>query len=69
MKQPILIGVEQLRNRSALLDAAREPADLMVEAVELALEDTGIAGAVRAAVDSIDGSMLLVSLMATFQFV
>jgi hypothetical protein len=69
MKQPILIGVEQLRNRSVEERDAREPADLMVEAVELALEDTGIAGAVRAAVDSIDGSMLLVSLMATFQFV
>ena len=39
MRQPVIIGVGQLRNRSAEERDAREPADQIAEAVELALAD------------------------------
>jgi acetyl-CoA acetyltransferase len=54
MRYPVLIGVGQLRNRSIEERDAREPADLIVEAIELALEDTGANGAVRSAADALD---------------
>src|SRR3989442_7518006 len=54
MTQPIIIGLGQLPNRSTKEEDAREPADLIAEAVELALEDTGDSRAVRGGVDSLD---------------
>jgi len=40
-RTPILVGVGQVLQRTDDLDAAREPLDLMVEAVRLAAEDAG----------------------------
>lgn len=54
MRHPIIIGIGQLRNRSVEERDAREPAELIAEAIELALQDTGAGGAVRAAVDALE---------------
>src|SRR5215467_902746 len=54
MSPPVIIGVGQLRNRSAQEHDAREPAQLIAEAVEMALEDTGASGAIRGNVDALD---------------
>lgn len=54
MRHPVIIGVGQLRNRSVEERDAREPADLIAEAVELAFEDTGKGAPVRGAVDALD---------------
>src|SRR5258708_39459688 len=54
MRQPVIIGVGQLRNRSAEERDAREPADLIAEAVELALADAGASSAIRGKVDALD---------------
>ena len=48
------MGVGQLRNRSTELADAREPADLIADAIGLALADTTVADAARSAVDSLD---------------
>jgi hypothetical protein len=54
MKQTVIIGVGQLRNRSTKEEDAHEPADLIAEAIMLALADTGAGDAARAAVDALD---------------
>jgi acetyl-CoA acetyltransferase len=54
MSQPVIIGVGQLRNRSAEEHDAREPASLIAEAVELAFEDTGASSAIRGKVNALD---------------
>jgi acetyl-CoA C-acetyltransferase len=54
MSPPVIIGVGQLRNRSAEEHDAREPAQLIAEAVELAFEDTGAGSAIRGKVDALD---------------
>lgn len=43
LRQPVIVGVGQLRaNRDRTVDAAREPLDLLVEALRLAATDAGV---------------------------
>lgn len=53
---PIVIGVGDIKNRSLALADAKEPASLMLEAIELALSDASASSAaeLQAAIDSID---------------
>lgn len=41
---PIVVGVGDIVNRSVELKDAREPADLILQAIESALRDTGLSG-------------------------
>src|SRR4051812_47650517 len=55
---PIIVGVGDIKNRSAKLEDAREPLDLILEAIQLALKDTALSDAATAqlqsSIDSID---------------
>jgi hypothetical protein len=55
---PIVVGVGDVKNASKKVEDAREPKDLMLEAIHLALKDTGIstekAKALQSSIDSID---------------
>lgn len=54
-KQPIIIGVGDIVNRSKKVEDAIEPLELMVNAVKEAIRDTGISEAqLQASIDSID---------------
>ena len=56
--QPVVIGVGDIVNRSTKVEDAREPLELIVEAIEEALKDTGLdsnkAKALRSSIDSIN---------------
>lgn len=56
--QPIVIGVADVVNRSLKVEDAREPLDLIVSAIQDALEDAGLHGSktdtLRSSIDSID---------------
>ncbi|TFV63722.1 UNVERIFIED_ORG: acetyl-CoA acetyltransferase [Bacillus sp. AZ43] len=48
-RTPVLVGVGQLRaNRERTVEGAREPLELMVDALRLAERDTGVTGLLRA---------------------
>lgn len=53
---PIIIGVGDIRNASTKVEDAREPADLMLDAIHHALQETGLNSAIdlRSQIDSID---------------
>ncbi|KAF2201778.1 hypothetical protein GQ43DRAFT_462919 [Delitschia confertaspora ATCC 74209] len=55
---PVVIGVADIKNRSLAIEDAREPADLMLEAIQAALQDTGLPKAsipkLQSSIDSID---------------
>jgi acetyl-CoA acetyltransferase len=53
---PIIIGVGDIKNRSTAVADAKEPATLMLEAIEEAIKDASPSSAseLRAAIDSID---------------
>jgi acetyl-CoA acetyltransferase len=53
---PIIVGVGDIRNRSTAIADAKEPATLMLEAIEKAIEDASPSSTsnLRAAIDSID---------------
>lgn len=52
---PVIIGVGDIRNRSTAVADAKEPAALMLEAIQLALQDTAASTfEIQAAIDSID---------------
>ena len=44
---PIIVGVGQVLNRIQTLDEAKEPLHMMLQAVELAEQDTGVVGLLR----------------------
>lgn len=53
---PIIIGVGDIRNASTKVEDAREPADLMLNAIEQALQETGfgLTTSLKSQIDSID---------------
>lgn len=53
---PIVIGVGDIKNRSTAIADAKEPATLMLEAINLALSDASLSSSteLQAAIDSID---------------
>ncbi|GAM34051.1 hypothetical protein EIK77_003009 [Talaromyces pinophilus] len=53
---PIIIGVGDIRNASTEVEDAREPADLMLDAIQQALQETGLDSKtdLRSQIDSID---------------
>jgi acetyl-CoA acetyltransferase len=53
---PVIIGVADVKNRSTRVEDAREPADLMLDAVRHALRDTGLDSVeeLQSRIDSID---------------
>ncbi|EED23569.1 conserved hypothetical protein [Talaromyces stipitatus ATCC 10500] len=53
---PIIVGVGDIRNVSTKIEDAREPADLMLDAIQQALRDTGLGSitSLRSQIDSID---------------
>lgn len=55
---PIIIGVADVKNRSVQVEHALEPAQLMLEAIRLAIQDTGLDPAaqqqLQSRIDSID---------------
>lgn len=53
---PIIIGVGDIRNASTEVEDAREPADLMLDAIQQALQETGLGSKtdLRSQIDSID---------------
>jgi hypothetical protein len=53
---PIIIGVGDIRNASSKVEDAREPADLMLGAIQQALQETGLGSTtdLRSQIDSID---------------
>lgn len=53
---PIIIGVGDVRNASTKVEDAREPADLMLNAIELAFRETGLGltSNLKSQIDSID---------------
>ena len=54
---PVIIGVADVVNRSTKVEDAREPADLMHQAIIDAISDTGLtaqASTLQSAIDSID---------------
>lgn len=53
---PIIVGVGDVRNISTRVEDAREPADLMIKAIEKALQDTDLESiaSLRRQIDSID---------------
>lgn len=53
---PIIIGVGEIKNQSTRIEDAREPADLMLDAIRQAIEATGVGSAIRlkSQIDSID---------------
>ncbi|RMD40494.1 hypothetical protein DV735_g4635, partial [Chaetothyriales sp. CBS 134920] len=55
---PVIIGVGDVVNRSTKVEDAREPLDLILEAVQDSIKDTGISSAsvekLRSSIDSID---------------
>lgn len=53
---PIIIGVGDIRNASTKVEDAREPADLMLDAIQQALQDTGVGSttSLKSQIDSID---------------
>ncbi len=54
-RSPVIVGVGQLRNnRGRTLEAARHPADLIVDAASRALADSTAAAALAAAIDGVD---------------
>jgi len=58
MPTPVVIGVGDFVNRSKKVEDALEPLQLMLNALEAALQDTGLSGdalrSLRSAVDSLD---------------
>lgn len=53
---PVIIGVGDIRNGSTKVEHAREPAELMLDAIHQALQDTGLSSIeeLRSQIDSID---------------
>lgn len=53
---PVIIGVGDIRNASTGVEHAREPAELMLDAIRQALQDTGLNSIeeLRSQIDSID---------------
>ena len=55
---PVIIGVADVVNRSTKVEDAREPLDLIVEAVQNSIKDSGVftdqAEKLRSSIDSID---------------
>ena len=53
---PVIVGVGDIKNRSTKVEDAREPAQLMLDAIQSALEDTGLqdTACLREHIDSID---------------
>jgi hypothetical protein len=53
---PVIIGVGDVKNRSTAIDDAKEPATLMLEAIQLAIQDATSSSAsdLQSAIDSID---------------
>lgn len=53
---PIIIGVGDIRNASTEVEDAREPVDLMLDAIQQALQETGLDSKtdLRSQIDSID---------------
>lgn len=53
---PVIIGVGDIRNASTEVEDAREPADLMLDAIQQALQETGLDSKMdlRSQIDSID---------------
>ena len=58
MAVPVIIGVADVVNRSTKVEDAREPLDLIVEAVQSSIKDSGVfsdqADKLRSSIDSID---------------
>ncbi|KAF2750654.1 acetyl-CoA acetyltransferas-like protein [Sporormia fimetaria CBS 119925] len=56
MSTPVIIGIADIRNRSTQVTDAKEPAQLMYEAILAAILDTGVSDpeALQAEIDSID---------------
>lgn len=53
---PIIVGIGDIRNASTKVEDAREPADLMLNAIELAFQETGLGStsSLKSQIDSID---------------
>src|SRR5262245_53035294 len=53
---PVIIGVGDIKNRSKAIADAKEPATLMLEAIQRAIQDTSSTSTsdLQAAIDSID---------------
>jgi acetyl-CoA acetyltransferase len=55
---PVIIGVADIKNRSTAVEHTKEPATLMLEAIDSAIQDAStsreFAVAVRSSIDSID---------------
>jgi hypothetical protein len=53
---PVIIGVADIKNRSTTIADAKEPATLMLEAIQLAIKDASSSSIseLQAAIDSID---------------
>ena len=53
---PVIIGVGDIKNRSTAIADAKEPATLMLEAIQLAIQDTSASSitTLQTAIDSID---------------
>lgn len=58
MHTPIIIGVADIKNRSTSISDAKEPAQLMYEAIQAAIKDTSASNAnqekLQSEIDSID---------------
>jgi acetyl-CoA acetyltransferase len=56
LETPVIIGVGDIKNRSTKIEDAKEPAQLMYEAIQAALRDTQASNLVnlQASIDSID---------------
>jgi acetyl-CoA acetyltransferase len=53
---PIVVGVGDIKNRSARIEDAKEPADLIYQAIEAAIKDTDLpdTSKLQLSIDSID---------------
>jgi acetyl-CoA acetyltransferase len=56
MPVPVIIGVGDIKNRSTAVADAKEPAQLIYEAIQAALQDSGAVdiGKLQSSIDSID---------------
>lgn len=53
---PVIVGVADIKNRSTQVEDAKEPAQLMLEAINLALQDASSSDAqqLKSSIDSVD---------------